>query len=115
VEIVPGETVREADGLAKSSRNNYLAPAERAEAPRLHAELLSVSEAVRGGRSDFDTLGGEALRRLEIAGWKPDYISVRRRADLAPAVSGDAGLVVLGAAKLGATRLIDNLEIAPQG
>lgn len=115
VEIVAGETVREADGLAMSSRNTYLSPVERAEAPKLHAELRTVSEAVRNGRADFDTLGEQSADRLEKAGWKPDYISVRRRADLAPAVKGDAGLVVLAAARLGATRLIDNLEIAPQG
>ena len=111
--IVPGETVREADGLAMSSRNTYLSAAERTEAPRLHAELASIGEAVRSGRTNFDSLVSQATSRLADAGWKPDYVSIRRRADLAPATGGDAGLVVLGAAKLGATRLIDNLEIAP--
>jgi pantoate--beta-alanine ligase len=115
LEIVPGETVREADGLAMSSRNTYLSAAERAEAPRLHGELLAISDAVRGGRSDFDALGAQAAGRLAAAGWKPDYVSVRRQADLSPAGKSDAGLVVLAAAKLGATRLIDNLEIAPRG
>jgi pantoate--beta-alanine ligase len=115
LEIVPGETVREADGLAMSSRNTYLSAAERAEAPRLHAELLAVSGAVRDGRSDFDALGAQAAGRLAAAGWKPDYVSVRRQADLAPADKSDSGLVVLAAAKLGATRLIDNLEVAPRG
>lgn len=113
LEIVPGETVREADGLAMSSRNTYLSAAERTEAPRLHAELASIGEAVRGGRTDFDSLVSQATNRLADAGWKPDYVSIRRRADLAPATGSDTGLVVLGAAKLGATRLIDNLEIAP--
>lgn len=113
LEIVPGETVREADGLAMSSRNTYLSAAERTEAPRLHAELASIGEAVRGGRTDFDSLVSQATNRLADAGWKPDYVSIRRRADLAPATGGDTGLVVLGAAKLGATRLLDNLEIAP--
>ncbi|NBS56631.1 MAG: pantoate--beta-alanine ligase [Betaproteobacteria bacterium] len=113
LEIVPGETVREADGLAMSSRNTYLSAAERTEAPRLHAELASIGEAVRSGRTNFDSLVSQATSRLADAGWKPDYVSIRRRADLAPATGGDAGLVVLGAAKLGATRLIDNLEIAP--
>ena len=113
LEIVPGETVREADGLAMSSRNTYLSAAERTEAPRLHAELASIGEAVRSGRTDFDLLVSQATSRLADAGWQPDYVSIRRRADLAPATGGDTGLVVLGAAKLGATRLIDNLEIAP--
>ena len=113
LEIVPGETVREADGLAMSSRNTYLSAAERTEAPRLHAELASIGEAVRSGRTDFDLLVSQATSRLADAGWQPDYVSIRRRADLAPATGSDTGLVVLGAAKLGATRLIDNLEIAP--
>ena len=113
LEIVPGETVREADGLAMSSRNTYLSAAERTEAPRLHAELASIGEAVRSGRTDFDLLVSQATSRLADAGWQPDYVSIRRRADLAPATGSDTGLVVLGAAKLGATRLLDNLEIAP--
>jgi pantoate--beta-alanine ligase len=113
--VVPGDTVREEDGLAMSSRNNYLSAAERAEAPRLNAELRAVCDAVRGGRKDFEALGAQALGRLAQAGWKPDYVSVRRRADLAAASAGDQELVVLAAAKIGATRLIDNLEIARPG
>src|SRR6185369_8336784 len=74
VDIVPGETVREADGLAMSSRNGYLSAAERAEAPRLHRLLQKVK---LGAHPD------EALRELTTAGWKPDYIEVRRRNDLA--------------------------------
>jgi pantoate--beta-alanine ligase len=102
VEIVAGDTVREADGLAMSSRNAYLSAAERAEAPRLHALL----EEVASGALPSD----RALNRLVTAGWKPDYVEVRRRRDLAPAGRGDRERVVLGAARLGATRLIDNLE-----
>ena len=102
VEIVAGETVREADGLAMSSRNAYLSSAERAEAPRLHRLL----EEVATGGSSAD----QALNRLLAAGWKPDYVEVRRRLDLAPVGPGEADRVVLGAARLGATRLIDNLE-----
>jgi pantoate--beta-alanine ligase len=113
--VVPGDTVREDDGLAMSSRNVYLSAAERAEAPRLHAELRAIGNAVRAGEADFEALGAQALRRLAEAGWKPDYFSVRRRADLAAAGAGDAELVVLAAAKIGATRLIDNLEIARPG
>ena len=102
VEIVAGETVREADGLAMSSRNAYLSAAERAEAPRLHRLL----EEVASGGLPTD----QALNRLLAAGWKPDYVEVRRRLDLASAGSGKSDRVVLGAARLGATRLIDNLE-----
>jgi pantoate--beta-alanine ligase len=101
VEIVAGETVRESDGVALSSRNAYLSAQERAEAPRLHRVLREVA----GGRSP-----GDALRELAGAGWTPDYVEVRRQQDLAPPQAGDRDLVVLGAARLGATRLIDNLE-----
>jgi pantoate--beta-alanine ligase len=93
--------VREADGLAMSSRNGYLSAAERAEAPRLHRVLQKVKQ---GANPD------EALRELTTAGWKPDYIEVRRRHDLAVPEASDRERVVLGAARLGATRLIDNLE-----
>jgi pantoate--beta-alanine ligase len=100
--IVAGETVREADGLAMSSRNAYLSAAERAEAPRLYRVLQEVA-AGRLGTPD-------ALRALSKAGWKPDYVEVRRRRDLAEAQPGERELVVLAAARLGETRLIDNLE-----
>jgi pantoate--beta-alanine ligase len=101
VRIVPGETVREADGLALSSRNGYLSAAERAEAPRLNRALRAVAEGEEPKGAMADLAGH---------GWKPDYIEVRRREDLAPAVPGDREKVVLAAARLGATRLIDNLE-----
>ena len=100
IEIVPGETKREADGLALSSRNQYLSTAERAEAPRLHRLLTEVA----GGRP-----AGKAMRDLAAAGWQPDYVEVRRRSDLAVPQPGDPR-VVLGAARLGSTRLIDNVE-----
>jgi pantoate--beta-alanine ligase len=102
LEIAAGETVREADGLAMSSRNAYLSPPQRAEAPRLYRLLREVAE----GRID-PAQAQEALRR---AGWEPDYVEVRRRADLRPAEVGDRERVVLAASRLGATRLIDNLE-----
>jgi len=101
VEIVAGETVREADGLAMSSRNAYLSAAQRAEAPRLHRLLQKVKDGM-----DCATAAGE----LVAAGWQPDYVEVRRRWDLAPPQAGDRELVVLAAARLGGTRLIDNLE-----
>ena len=102
VEIVAGETVRESDGLAMSSRNAYLSPAERAEAPRLYRTLQAVAA---GSQS-----GDEAVAALAAAGWKPDYIEIRRRRDLALPTSAQDARVVLGAAWLGATRLIDSLE-----
>jgi pantoate--beta-alanine ligase len=101
IAIVAGETARDVDGLAMSSRNSYLSADERREAPRLYRVLLEVKQ----GRPAAD-----AVRELAGAGWQPDYIEVRRRADLAAPQPGDADLVVLGAARLGATRLIDNVE-----
>ncbi len=111
IEIVGAETVREPDGLAMSSRNAYLTPAERAEAIRLHRALAAIRAAVAPGARDFDALCAAARRDLESHGWKVDYVALRRQSDLAPAQPGERALVVLGAARLGATRLIDNLEI----
>jgi pantoate--beta-alanine ligase len=111
VTVVPGETVREPDGLAMSSRNGYLTPAERLEAVRLSRALGSVREAVATGRRDFADLEKAAKDELGAHGWRPDYIAVRRRADLGTPGADDRELVVLGAAWLGRTRLIDNLEI----
>lgn len=111
IEVLPGETVRAPDGLALSSRNGYLSPDERLEAPRLHQHLRIIRDAVRSGDHDFLKLETDALAALESAGWKPDYFAVRRQADLQPPVQEDDPLVVLGAARLGRTRLIDNIEI----
>lgn len=115
-EIVAAETVRADDGLALSSRNGYLSATERAEAPTLYGELNRVAETVRAGHTiDVDALEAAAVERLRERGWRPDYVSVRRRSDLgkpaATEVAAGEPLVVLGAAWLGATRLIDNLEI----
>ncbi len=115
VNVLAHETVRDADGLALSSRNVYLTPEERGEAPQLYARLNALAEKVRGGHHDLSELEGEAMRELERRGWKVDYFSVRRQRDLlAPTqdeVRAGEPLGVLAAAKLGATRLIDNLEI----
>jgi pantoate--beta-alanine ligase len=112
-DIVAAETVRDADGLALSSRNRYLSEAERAEAPMLAATLARVREAVLSGRRDFAAVEREAIESLSARGWKPDYVAVRKRSNLlAPSADElDQPLVVLAAAKLGVTRLIDNLEI----
>jgi pantoate--beta-alanine ligase len=115
VEILAHETVRDADGLALSSRNVYLTPDERAEAPQLYATLQDVQAGLRAGELDTDVLEARARERLTSRGWVVDYVSVRRQHDLrkAPPEQVQAGepLVVLVAAKLGATRLIDNLEL----
>jgi pantoate--beta-alanine ligase len=112
-EVIAAETVRDTDGLALSSRNRFLAAAERAEAPVLATTLNRVRDAVLAGNRDFASVEKQAMDALAERGWNPDYIAVRKRVDLLPPGSADtdAPLVVLAAAKLGTTRLIDNLEI----
>lgn len=115
IEIVPAETVRDANGLALSSRNGYLDGSQREKAAQLHAELSKVAAAVKSGRSDWPTLEREAQESLGARGWQPDYMAIRRRSDLSQPSAGSPStaepLAVLGAARLGGTRLIDNLEI----
>ena len=115
IDIVPGETVRDADGLALSSRNGYLDESQRAEAGRLNAALRTVVNAARSGCSEWQRLEQEAKQALAAHGWQPDYVAVRRQSDLrqpsAHAASAGEPLVVLAAARLGGVRLIDNLEI----
>jgi pantoate--beta-alanine ligase len=114
-EIIAAETYRADDGLALSSRNGYLSADERKEAPVLYQTLNEVAQEVRSGHLDIFDLERKAMAKLATRGWKPDYISIRRRVDLQPPCAGDQAkgelLVVLAAAKLGSTRLIDNLEI----
>ena len=111
IEIVPGETVRAADGLALSSRNGYLSAPERAEAPRLYRLLERIAAALRAGSRDFAGLEQATLVELQSHGWFPDYIAVRNKTDLQLPSFHDSGWVVLAAAQLGSTRLIDNLEV----
>ena len=120
IAIVAGETVRDHDGLALSSRNGYLSPAERAEAPRLQRQLRALRETLvnarRAGKilspGDYAQLENAAAAELDAHGWKTDYIAIRRRSDLQAPESQDAGdLVILAASRLGATRLIDNIEL----
>ncbi|MDR1062690.1 MAG: pantoate--beta-alanine ligase [Azoarcus sp.] len=110
-EIVAQDTIRAADGLALSSRNKYLSPAERAEAPRLYRQLAILTDAVRAGARNYTTLEAAAIEELQRHGWQPDYLTVRRRIDLQTPQQTDEALVVLAAARLGTTRLIDNIEI----
>jgi len=115
IEIIAGETQRAADGLALSSRNSYLSATERVEAVQLLIALKALGQAAKGARlAQLPELEAAAMQTLARRGWKPDYLSVRRRSDLllpqSEALASDP-LVVLGAAKLGMTRLIDNIEI----
>ena len=118
VDIVPAETVRAEDGLALSSRNGYLSTEERSEAVQLIQTLKEIQEKVLQGKltsADILKIEKDACAKLSARGWTPDYISVRKRNDLLSANDADLSshepLVVLAAAKLGKTRLIDNLEI----
>jgi pantoate--beta-alanine ligase len=112
VAIAGVATVREADGLAMSSRNGYLSPAERAVAPRLFAVLTEVKTRVEAGGEEVATIEQDARAALAAAGFQPDYISVRRQSDLAPPGPGDTALIALAAARLGPARLIDNIYIS---
>ncbi|MCG6873243.1 MAG: pantoate--beta-alanine ligase [Gammaproteobacteria bacterium] len=117
VTVLGVDTVREADGLAMSSRNGYLGPAERAQAPALYATLEALAARLRAAGS-IATAGpalAEAGAQLATAGFEPDYLELRRRADLAEPGPGDRELVILAAARLGPARLIDNLEVTLAG
>ena len=111
IDIVGGETVRADDGLALSSRNGYLTPAERVEAPRLSRVLAKISADIKAGERDFLSLEKAARDELDSHGWCCNYIAVRRQSDLKIPLPDDRNLVVLAAARLGKPRLIDNLEI----
>jgi pantoate--beta-alanine ligase len=114
-EIIAAETYRAEDGLALSSRNMYLSSAERIEAPALFESLNGVADAMRSGHQDIAELERVAMLKLSARGWQPDYVSIRKRNDLQTPSSDELAqgskLVVLAAARIGSTRLIDNLEI----
>jgi pantoate--beta-alanine ligase len=110
IEIILAETVRAQDGLALSSRNNYLTPEQRNEAPRLYRLLCKARDEIVRTR-DFRPVELDAMAELAHHGWKPDYIAVRRQSDLREPQAGDNKLVVLAAARIGITRLIDNIEV----
>lgn len=112
--IVGAETLRDPDGLALSSRNQYLDARERELAPRLQAALRAIAAAIEAGRRDFEALCAEQWAQLEAAGFKPQYLEVRAP-DLAPAAAQARSLVLLAAAYLGKTRLIDNLPLHLEG
>ena len=118
IQVVASETVRADDGLALASRNSYLSPAERAEAPRLYRTLRRICDAIAGGRTDYANLESEGRRELASHGWKVDYVAVRH--GLALRIPHPEGydhpnlLIVLAAATIGTTRLIDNLDVIPK-
>ena len=115
IEIVAHETVRAEDGLALSSRNSYLTPEQRALAPMLYRTLQQAREQLLEGRTDVDRIERDAFEALQAHGWVVDYFNVRRQRDLLPPTLEELQqrepLVILTAARLGATRLIDNIEV----
>ncbi len=116
VRIVGGETVRATDGLALSSRNQYLGEAERIEASFLYLILQDMRSSIMKGERDFERLRQRAVETLSARGWSVDYVAVRTQSALLPASEGISGraqrdLVILAAARLGNTRLLDNVEI----
>ncbi|HEX7454774.1 MAG TPA: pantoate--beta-alanine ligase [Gallionella sp.] len=111
VRIVGGETVRAVDGLALSSRNQYLTEAERNEAVFLNQTLQAMRLSVLQGVRDFEQLQQQAIQALADRGWQVDYVAIRNQSDLQPASGGQRDLVILAAARLGKTRLLDNVEL----
>lgn len=115
VEIVGGETVRASDGLALSSRNQYLNVAERTEAVFLYQTLIGIRLAIMNGATDFFKLERQAIEALTVRGWQVDYVTIRAQSNLAEPTASEGNLAILAAAWLGKTRLIDNLEVLRDG
>lgn len=111
IRIVAAPTMREADGLALSSRNQYLAAEDRARAPGLHRALAHCAENLAAGKRSFAALEKKGLAELVAAGFRPDYFAIRNAADLGAATAASSELVVMAAAQLGRARLIDNLLV----
>ncbi len=112
IEIDTAETVRAADGLALSSRNHFLSDKERTEAVNLYKVLLKIKQEIEMGNKNFQGLQENAIEVLVSHGWKVDYISLRQCDTLFPIQADDRNMMILGAARLGTTRLIDNLELS---
>jgi pantoate--beta-alanine ligase len=110
INIIAGETIREPNGLAMSSRNGYLSFTEKAQAVQLVRTLNAVVASVQQGQDEYEQLEHHAMQQLSELGWQVDYVSIRSALTLLPARHADTQLVVLGAAKLGKTRLIDNIQ-----
>ncbi|MBF5039228.1 pantoate--beta-alanine ligase [Methylophilus sp. 13] len=112
VEIVAGETVREPSGLAMSSRNGYLSATEKTQAAQLYQQLQRIKQALLAGQRDYASLCAQAVAGLNQQGWQVDYVDIRRQTDLTLPDANDQAWVVLAAARLGGTRLIDNCEVS---
>lgn len=110
IDIISAETVRESNGIALSSRNGYLDPSQRIEAVHLYNTLRKAAADLEWGRMQRQEIELAAAESLKSRGWQPDYIAIRKRSDLSIPAAGDS-LVILGAARLGTTRLIDNWEM----
>lgn len=111
ITLIAGETIRQEDGLAFSSRNGYLTASERIEATQLYQALNQIKQAIAAGERNFKGIEETAKQQLNQRNWKVDYLSIMQRNTLLPATSHDTELVILSAAWLGTTRLIDNLEL----
>ena len=111
INIVGAETLRAADGLALSSRNQYLSEEERTEATFLYQMLNDVKKSLAKGEQDYVALEKQSVQALIMQGWQVDYVAIRSQSTLLKPVSGERNLVILAAAKLGKTRLIDNVEV----
>ncbi|MGH8374897.1 MAG: pantoate--beta-alanine ligase, partial [Pseudomonas sp.] len=111
IQIIGEPTVRAEDGLALSSRNGYLTEEQRAIAPALYRTLSSMAKAIRNGEHDYGKLVQSGLEQISAAGFRPDYLEIRHALNLRPATADDRDVVILAAAYLGATRLIDNLHL----
>lgn len=111
IDVVPVNTGRAADGLALSSRNGYLSAEERAEAPRLYRQLSLIRDALQAGSNDYAGLEAVAHADLTAHGWQVDYVEIRAADTLEIAHAGERHIVILAAARLGKTRLIDNIDV----
>ncbi len=111
ITVIGAETSRAEDGLALSSRNQYLSPEERAAAPQFYRVLNEVAARLLAGEKNMEQIQEQAVKLLASQGWKPEYVAIRSQAGLAIPGAGEQNLVILAAARLGQTRLIDNLEI----
>ena len=114
IQIIGEPTVRAADGLALSSRNGYLTDEQRAAAPALYRVIKQIGTALQNGQQDHQQLVSDGIKALEAAGFRPDYLEIRNAVSLRPATPDDHDLVVLGAALMGKTRLIDNLHLVKE-
>ena len=115
IEIVAGDTLRETNGLAMSSRNGYLSESEWFQAAQLQSQLAAIVTAIQAGERDFEALCASASRHLKMAGWRVDYVALRDATTLQTPTPCSTRLVALGAAWLGSTRLIDNIDFPLSG